>query len=53
MIDIRAFDGEALPEDNAATVFSLIEQVAVPVDAEEALHRLFEWRSWSGTGSSS
>ena len=42
VIDIRALDGEALPEGNAATVLSLIEQVAVPVDAEEALHRLFE-----------
>ena len=42
VIDIRALDREALPEGNAATVLSLIEQVAVPVDAEEALHRLFE-----------
>ena len=42
VIDIRALDREALPEGNAATVLSLIEQVAVPVDVEEALHRLFE-----------
>ena len=42
LIDIRALDGEALPEGNAATVLSLIEQVAGPVDVEEALVRLFE-----------
>ena len=42
LIDIRALDGEALPEGNAAVVLSLIEQVAGPVDVEEALVRLFE-----------
>ena len=42
LIDIRALDGEALPEGNAAAVLSLIEQVAGPVDVEEALVRLFE-----------
>ena len=42
VIDIRALDREALPEGNTATVLSLIEQVAVQVDVEEALHRLFE-----------
>ena len=41
LIDIRALDGEALPEGNAAVVLSLIEQVAGPVDVEEALVRLF------------
>ena len=42
LVDIRGLDREALPAGNAATVLSLIEQVAEPVDVEVALRGVFE-----------